>query len=51
MFWGCFLYNKQGPYYIWEDKIDKEKCYRVELCIKEYRSYIQGSIAKERRKV
>jgi hypothetical protein len=25
MFWGCFLYNKKGPCYIWETETLKEK--------------------------
>lgn len=25
MFWGCFLYDKKGPYYIWKDEIQAEK--------------------------
>lgn len=25
MFWALFLYNKKGPYHIWEDETDKEK--------------------------
>jgi hypothetical protein len=33
MFWGCFLYNKKGPYYIWKDKTDKEK-YKAKEWIK-----------------
>ena len=25
MFWGCFLYDKKGPCYIWDNKTIPEK--------------------------
>ena len=25
MFWGCFSYNKKGPYYIWKVEIVVQK--------------------------
>jgi transposase len=25
MFWGCFLYDKKGPYHIWQDETPAEK--------------------------
>ena len=25
MFWGCFLYNKKGPFYIWKKETTAEK--------------------------
>jgi hypothetical protein len=25
MFWGCFTYNKKGPYHIWKDETVAEK--------------------------
>jgi hypothetical protein len=29
MFWGSFLYDHKGPYYIWEDETAAKKAYAI----------------------
>lgn len=46
MFWGCFSYDKKGPFYIWEKETPKEKT-ALETAIKKLNAELEPQLRAE----